>query len=244
MNLLMPCSPPEKTKPLMFSRLDASSFSGSIPFYHGEFEIILSKVTACYHLMLSDGVRVPNNENKIRDVLLIDYLRNDEVRQQLDMRKWMFDRESSEDHSVGRTDIRVISQNTFVQQKAYYILECKLLNNTNASGTTGLNAEYIKNGIVRFTSEYYSSFYGVNGMIGFVVEPMKIHDNTKAINTLLEQTFTEAKTIDVLEKADFIENFDFQYASAHSKNDEKKLILYHLMFDFSGCIENQKDEEE
>lgn len=220
----------------MFGRLDASGFSGSFPFYQGEFEIILSKVTACYQRMLSDGVQVPKDENGIRDVLLINYLRNNEVRKQLDMLKWMFDRETLEDHSVGRTDIRVISQNTFVQKEAYYILECKRIDSLNTTGKSGLNAEYIKNGIIRYTSKYYSSYYRINGMIGFVVVPLDIHSNIDCINKLLETSFTFVTTSKKISRANFIKHFEYQYTSSHLDKDNVGLEIYHLMFDFSKQI--------
>ncbi|WP_420385400.1 hypothetical protein [Roseivirga sp.] len=220
----------------MFGRLDASSFSDSVRFYHGEFEIILSKVTACYHLMLSDGVLVPNDENRIRDSLLIDYLRNPNVLRQVGMPEVLFDRETLEDNSVGRTDIRIISPDTFTEPKAYYIIECKRLDSVNTTGRTGLNAKYIENGIIRFVTKQYSSYYRVNGMIGFVVTPLDIHANTDCINTLLQTSFSEANTNRKITQANFIDGFEYHYSSSHSDSDNVPLDIYHLMFDFSGSI--------
>ena len=115
-------------------------------------------------------------------------------------------------------------------------MECKRLDNINTTGTTGLNAEYIKNGIIRFTSKYYSSFYRVNGMIGFVVTPLDIHANTDCINTLLETSFNEANTNRKITQANFIDGFEYHYSSSHSDSDNVPLDIYHLMFDFSGNI--------
>lgn len=222
----------------MFGRLDASIFSGSAPFYEKQFEEILSKIVICYKLMKSDNVSVENDENKIRDYLLLNYLQNDKVRENIDLIQWHFEREVQEGHSAGRTDIKIISPNTFVKQEAYYILECKRLDNKNTSGTSGLNSEYIKNGIGRFTSKHYSSFHKVNGMIGFVVEKMDIHTNTSSINTLLKNSFTSITTSKSITKDTFIEDFDYLYHSKHSDTDKEELKVYHLMFDFHENVQN------
>lgn len=222
----------------MFGRLDASNFNGSTLFYQGEFELILSKVTACYQMMITENVQVPNNENKIRDKLLIDYLRNPLILKSISMPEVLFDRETLEDHSVGRIDIRVISPETFKEPKAYFILECKKLDNKNPNGSSGLNAEYIKNGILRLTSKFYSSFYRTNGMIGFVVAPLDIHANIECINTLLETPFKAANTNRKITKENFIDGFEYHYSSLHSDLNSDPLIIYHLMFDFSKNISN------
>lgn len=222
----------------MFSSLDASNFSGSIPFYEKQFEEILSKVTICYKLMKTDKVALENDENKIRDSLLLNYLKNDQVRRGINLLHWHFEREVQEDYSIGRTDIKIISPNTFTKQEAYYIIECKRLNSTNASGTSGLNAEYIKNGIARFTSKYYASYHRVNGMIGFVVDDMEIHRNTKSINSLLTSSFKLVKTTKEITRDNFINDFEYHYYSIHVDKDNDELKIYHLMLDFHENIQS------
>ena len=221
----------------MFGSLDASNFSGSILFYDNEFEKILSKITTCYQLMKTDKVVLENHENKIRDILLLNYLKNDEIREKVDLIEWHFEREVQEDHSIGRTDIKVISPNTFKKQEAYYILECKRLDNTKTRGTSGLNAKYIKNGIDRFITKYYSSYYRVNGMIGFVVEDLKIDENVKNINILLATSFTSITTKQEITKDSFIDDFEYHYNSVHIDKDNDELKIYHLMFDLSENVQ-------
>ncbi|MGG8497281.1 hypothetical protein ACQY1Q_12760 [Tenacibaculum sp. TC6] len=221
----------------MFGSLDASHFSGSVPFYDNEFEEILSKICVCYQLMKVDKVVLENDENKIRDLLLLNYLKNNEIRRKVDLLQWHFEREVQEDHSIGRTDIKVISPNTFEKQEAYYILECKRLDNTNIIGTSGLNAKYIENGINRFITKYYSSYYRVNGMIGFVVEDLKIDENVKNINTLLTTSFSSIVTRQEITKDSFINDFEYHYSSVHTDKDNNELKIYHLMFNLSGNIE-------
>jgi len=221
----------------MYSKLDAKNFDGSIPFYDTSFEDILSKITTCYKMMVSDNVILDNDENKIRNILLLNYLKNNQVRQQIGFSQWLFDREVQEDHSVGRTDIKISSIDTFSEQDAYYIIECKRLDNVNTSGVSGLNAEYIKNGISRFIQKYYSSYYRVNAMIGFIVDEMDINLNTGKINNLLMNSTTINTTKEII-KDNFIYDFKYHYHSEHLDKDSDGLKIYHLMFDFSGNIQH------
>ncbi len=218
----------------MFDKLDATIYRNSVVFYEESFEDLLSKITLCYRLMKSDNIIVVNDENKIRDVMFLQYLNNNKLKEQLQLSHWYFIREALEDSTVGRTDIKVISHNTFENTEAYYIIECKRLDIKATKGTSGLNAKYIEHGMSRFTTNYYASHYRVNGMIGFIVEKMDIHSNTKKINKLLKD-FGTPVTTKYLTKDSFIPNFDYQYHSTHLDNNGDELKIYHLMFDF---IEN------
>ena len=216
----------------MYNSLDATNFSGSVPFYNITFEDILSKITICYYKMRKDYQTIENDENKIRDILLLKYLKNDAIRQEVGLIDFNFEREVQEDESNGRTDIKITSADTFKKQKAYYIIECKRLDNVNTTGTTGLNAKYISDGINRFVTKKYSSFYRVNGMIGFIVEKMNIHQNTGKINSLLKKN-KSINTTKEITKGNFITNFEYQYHSEHIDKDNDRFGIYHLMLDFS-----------
>ncbi len=221
----------------MFSDLNAADFTGAVPFYETQFEIILGKITDCYKLMKKDIQELPNDENKIRDALLLNYLKNNQIRKKLGLLPWHFEREIQEDHSIGRTDIKVISANTFLMQEAYYVLECKRLDNTNVTGTSGLNAKYIENGIYRFISKYYSSYYRVNGMLGFIVEKLDISANIQNINKLLVDEFKGANTSSTMVQGNFIADFPDHYHSIHKDTDDNPLKIYHLMFDLHENIQ-------
>lgn len=221
----------------MTNPLNPSAFTESANFRDSEFQDILIKITRCYKLMLSNKVKFANNENLIRDELLIKYLKNDEVRNRIQLTEYLFDREVPEDNSTGRTDIKVQTINTFVDRSAYYIIECKRLDNQNVNGTTGLNAEYIKNGIKRFVSGQYSTNKDLNGLIGFIVEALDIQQNIENINKLLQARFIDVDTRIKLTSTSFIQHFDHSYFSIHKREKDKKDIkLYHLMFDFSNNI--------
>lgn len=218
----------------MLNRIDASSFDYSLEIYEVEFKNILSGITYCYKIMIRNNVSVPaNDENGIRDILLLNYLKKREIKIEAKLTDYRFDREIPEDTTKGRVDIRIISKNDFEIDEAYYIIECKRLNNKNLTGISGFNAEYIKDGILRFVERKHSAYYQVNGMIGFVVGNMEIGNNIKNINMLLKNKFKHANTKKKLKFIDFIKDFKHSYSSAHEDIEGKEIKLYHLMFDFS-----------
>lgn len=215
------------------NKLDASEFLFKDEICTHQFEYILSKVTDCYKMMVASNTQVPlNDENGIRDILYLDYLSNPDVKRDLNLNNYLFDRETAESCSSGRVDIRIMPVNPFISDDAYYILECKRLDNKASRGVSGLNYKYIDNGIQRFTTGFYSSFYKLNAMVGFVVDSLDIHSNVEDINYLLETNFKQISTTDFLQKESFINNFEFHYSSIHLTKDEQDLKLYHLMFDF------------
>ena len=221
---------------MMFPEPNASQFESSSLFYNSEFEDILSKIIICYNLMLTDNVSLTNDENAIRDVLLIHYLKDNPTREKIKLTNYLFDREVPEDRGLGRTDIKIQTQNTFLDTSAYYIIECKRLDATNTEGTTGLNAKYIDEGIYRFTSEYYSTHYKTNGMIGFIVESIDINTNISSINNLINTNFTNSYTIQDLQFKEIVSDFDYSYSSQHDVRGNH-MLLYHLMLDFSKNIQ-------
>lgn len=222
---------------MVFNLPDASVFAESVNFYSAEFEDILAKVVLCYRMMINGGVAVSNNEEKIRDLLYSQYLNNNDVRNRIGLNFNIVcePAEYSEDgECTGYVDLRVFSRNSLTDTSAYFIIECKRLDNQNLKGETGLNAKYIKDGIMRFVNKQYSTNKHLNGMIGFVVESMNITDNIDNINNLLKNKYACSNTLTKLTVTDFIQDFDYQYYSEHKITEkQKKVKLYHLMFDFS-----------
>ena len=214
----------------MFNNLDATNFSGSIPFYDVNFENILSKITICYYKMIENKEPLFKDENKIRDVLVNDYLNNPKIKKELKL-EYFINPEVPEKNNK-RPDIKFQSPNTFYNPEQYYSIECKVLNNENLTGKTGLNAKYVENGIYRFTSNYYSSFYRVNAMIGFIIEKLDTHKNIENINVIL-QSNNAINTTKEITSSSFIEDFKYHYHSEHLDESNQKLRIYHLMLDFS-----------
>lgn len=217
----------------MFGELNASGYANNDMFYNAEFEGILAKMIACYKLIYVNNITLSNNENSIRDFILYNYLKKQWFKTEYGMTGYLFDPELPE--NTGRIDIRIMPVNPFINDEAYYVIECKRLSSKNVAGKSGLNSEYISEGICRFISEKYSTYYRTNGMIGFVIDPIDININVDSINNLLATDFSGTNTTQNLQYREIVVDFGFSYCSCH-KVSEKSVILYHLMFDFSKNI--------
>jgi len=223
-------------KNIVFNETNTNIHQNNSSFYLVEFIKLLKKIVLCYNMMIATEIQMPDDENVIRDYLLFNYLKNDDIRREIELTNYIFDREVPEDNNEGRTDIKIQTIQSFIETKAYYIIECKRLNNRNLRGSSGLNSEYIRNGIFRFVGEKYSSYCGVNGMMGFIVEDIDIEGNTDNLNYVNEQYFPETNTEQGLQKVDCVEGYEYIYKSRHKTLSGNNLILYHLMLDFSDNI--------
>ena len=188
--------------------LDATILEDADIYYENIFKNLLLNIYSCYEYMLADKIKVPkNNENEIRDILY-KYISKRKIRNEIcNIYGFNFDKEV--DEKTGRIDLKIKDINDFEDFDSYYIIECKRLD-----GESTLNKYYINHGINRFTSGYYSSSYGINGMLAFVVEKIDIHSNMDKIGG-----FFNCLEINKL------------YDSNHSN---KK--LFHLIMDFSSNI--------
>lgn len=226
------------------SSLNATFFVYSQTRRDTYFESILTTCIDVYHAITGSAIKLDNDENIIRDEFL-KYLQNLEYKKRQRLKHLKFDKETIE--NTGRADIRVLpTKAEYIDDEEYYLIECKRLNKRNTTGITGLNAEYIKNGICRYVCGPYSSHFDTNAMFGFIVENMDINDNTDNINKLLPKDFRKkkngkeiivnAKAKQLLTSEDFANGYPYSYVSTHTHASGKELILYHLMFDFSNNI--------
>jgi hypothetical protein len=186
--------------------------------------------------MIKDNIKLPNDENEIRNRLLKDYLNDDDIRQSTGLTEFTFNREVPENDTEGRTDIKAEIKNCFRPAAAYYIIECKRLDDKFVSGISGLNADYIKDGICRFVNRYYSTYCGINGLVGFVVAKLDIHVNTDLIN-MLSKTKINCNMTREIQRECFISHFEYHYSSQHKDCKDSVFTLYHLMLDYSNNIE-------
>lgn len=202
-------------------------------------KVILAKIYTCYNLMCEDfskaDKKLSNDENLIRNELHYNYLNKPAIRKQLKLQKYIFIPEVSESHTKdrvrGRTDIRVLMKSSFDDpENYYYTIECKRLD-----GDADLNRLYVLKGVKRFVDTsipLYKSYFGENGMIGFVVKKLNINTNVNSINKYIANKHSYLgqiapcpnKTISTL------------YKSEHTYN-EKPLSLYHLMLDVSDLVD-------
>lgn len=226
----------------MSNTLNAASFSGSTHFINGELYTVLECCTQIYYQFVAATVTVSNNEEEIRDVFF-DKLNDDAYREKYpSLQNYHFEREPQE--NTGYVDIKIKTLNPYKSTKAYYCIECKRLDAQNLTGKSGLNAEYIKNGICRFVSGYYSTYFGCNVMFGFVVETLNIQsDIVDNINQIINDDFinsqsqnVNANTTTKMQYEDYVNGYRYSYISKHTKDDGNEITLYHLMFDFSNNI--------
>ena len=227
----------------MINILDASSFDYSRTRKDSLFEFVLTKCIIVYNTILNSGISLVNDENLIRDEFL-KYLKDYDFKVKNELKHLIFDKEIPE--ITGRVDIRILpTKDEYVNDSAYYIIECKRLNAANLKGLRGLNAEYVKNGICRFSTGYYSSYFGCNAMFGFLVEPVNTQkDIVNNINSMLNIDFINAQGQSVnanatqqMQHENFAGGYSYSYMSKHTHSSGNELTLYHLMFDFSNNIQ-------
>lgn len=212
-------------------KLNEDNFLYSQKIYEIAFYKILMYIIKAYKLLVEENVQVENNENRIRDILVEDYLNDNVKREQLGIEHVTFNREAAENMDKGFVDIKVQTMISLNEPQAYYIFECKRLD-----GNKGLNEKYIKDGIMRFVSEKYSSYYGLNGMIGFEVETFDTPDNVEEINQSVFSKYPEAAFIEKIYPVTIIENFRYCFISTHKTVSLNRVELYHLMLDFSHIV--------
>lgn len=151
--------------------------------YRANFEKITKYILDICELVAEDyqnkQLKLPNDENRIRSIMLEEYMKKQKA--SYGMSDYRFELETPENYTgsgqhIGRVDIRILLKSDFEKEDAYYIIECKRID-----GTADLNKKYIKEGVARFVTQKYSSYYGRNIMLGFVVKKIDISANTKLI---------------------------------------------------------------
>lgn len=208
--------------------LDANSFLSKRLNYITSFKELLKEIYRNYKLIIKDKIKLPKDENKIRNILVDDYLSKN-------VKNYQFEKE--EKNNLGRVDIFI--QETLSDEQPEFIIECKILDNENLEGTTGKNSEYIKNGIQRFLTEHYFSYnnFYVNAMIGFIAEKIDVAKNINSINNLSKKLLNNL--VDVTKQITLVDTDIYQ--SQYSTCNKKEFIIYHQMMDFSDNILKEKN---
>lgn len=167
----------------MSGMLDKNIFKA---LYRANFEKITAYIFDICELIVEDyekkQLKLPNDENKIRSIMLEEYMKTQKG--VYGMSNYRFELEVPENYvgngqHIGRVDIRILLKNDFEQEDAYYIIECKRID-----GSSDLNKKYVKEGVARFVTEKYSSYYGRNIMLGFVVKKIDVSSNAKLIEEI------------------------------------------------------------
>jgi hypothetical protein len=176
-------------------------------------------------------------EDKISDRLVAEYL-------DLNFLGLRFEREIREHYDIetnrykGRIDIKVMSKDWLKNRDAYYIIECKRLD-----GKSGLNREYVSEGISRFLfpihNPQYPSYYSRNIMLGYVVNAINIAENILKIDCIQRKILVGI----TIGKMDFV--YDDGEGFSHHKCTYQDfgtpaIELAHLFYDFSDVISENK----
>lgn len=203
---------------------------------------IINSILECCEIMESDcianKIQFNNHEEQIRDYLFFKYLENQEIRNKTGLSKFRFISEAPENYEdykpKGRVDLKVFSSSWFNFPEGYFIIECKRID-----GSKTLNRKYINEGIQRFVigeKPLYSSYFGRNCMLGFVVKDIDIHSNTEKINDL-QNDYPKMKSVkDIVEVADSNDNL---FYSSYIVND-KIVGLYHAFYNYTSLIRDNK----
>lgn len=174
---------------------------------------------------------IPNDENKIRNALLEEFLNQDDMRKQNDMKSFLFFPESLENYDydsktyLGRADIKVLLKSNFSQNEKYYIIECKRLD-----GNIRLNRKFVEEGVDRFITGKYSSYYKQSSLLGFVV--VTGNDLAKLYDNIVDVQNSRGYHSDEIDSSDAITlTLNKKRRFAH-----RDLTLDYILFDFSEII--------
>lgn len=209
-------------------------------FSGGFIDNIIAHLIKCSKQMKSDCANnhnpLKNHEDRITERLVSNYLNvaPNYLRYEAQVSE-NFDIET--DSYIGRVDIKVISGDYYIDDKAYHIIECKRINGKNK-----FNKEYITEGVARFLTPMpkpkYSSYYKRNIMFGYIVKSIDIHENAKKIDELQVILLSEVDSKNFgLVKSD--DSQYWVYACEYATEYIGKIELHHLFFDFADVIVGQ-----
>jgi len=158
-------------------------------------------------------------EEKIRDQFIYDFLWKNPVTKDLIQKQLLtlnWERRSiNPDKEMSRADI------SFSFLGLEFIIECKRLKFADS--------KYLNDGIKRFVDKKYAANDSHAGMIGFIIagDIDNIVDNLKSKVALF---YYSQGSEELLKKKCLSWKYSFQ--SAHNRNDDTTIYLYHLFFDF------------
>ena len=204
--------------------------------YRANFEKIITYILYICALIVKDyeerQLKLPNDENKIRSIMLEEYMNKQKAAH--GMSGYKFELEVPENYAgsgqhIGRVDIRILLKSDFEKDDAYYIIECKRID-----GSSDLNKKYVKEGVARFVTEKYSSYYGRNIMLGFVVKKIDISFNVKLIEEIQNADLSQQMhgNFEFIESKDVTESYKCMY-----QIQSGEIELCHIFSDYSSIME-------
>lgn len=203
--------------------------------YRANFEKITKYILDICELIVEDyekkNLKLPNDENRIRSIMLEEYLKKQ--KSSYGMSDYRFELEVPENYAgngqhIGRVDIRILLKSDFEKEDAYYIIECKRID-----GTSDLNKKYVKEGVARFVVEKYSSYYGRNIMLGFVVKKINVSANVRLIEGIQNSDLNQHMhgNFQLISSNSVTENYRCMY-----QIQSGELELSHIFSDYSSVM--------
>ena len=203
--------------------------------WRADFDKITNYILDICTLIVGDykkkQLKLPNDENKIRSIMLEEYI--NKQKDTHSMLGYKFELEVPENYvgsgkHIGRVDIRILLKSDFEKDDAYYIVECKRID-----GSADLNKKYIKDGVARFVTEKYSSYYGRNIMLGFVVKKIDVSANAKLIENSQNKELNQNMygNFEFIEKKGVTESYKCMY-----QIQSGEVELCHIFSDYSSII--------
>lgn len=203
--------------------------------YRANFEKITTYIFDICALVVEDyekrQLKLPNDENKIRSIMLEEYM--NKQKDAHGMSGYKFELEVPENYAgsgqhIGRVDIRILLKSDFEKDDAYYIIECKRID-----GSSDLNKKYVKEGVARFVTEKYSSYYGRNIMLGFIVKKIDVSSNAKLIEEIQNADLNQQMhgNFEFIESEGVTESYKCMY-----QIQSGEVELRHIFSDYSNII--------
>ena len=205
--------------------------------YRANFEKITNYILEICELTVRDyekkQLKLPNEENTIRSIMLEEYMKKQKYN--YGMSSYRFELEVPEHYAgngrhVGRVDIRILLKSDFEKEDAYYIIECKRID-----GTAELNKKYVKEGVARFINQKYSSYYGRNIMLGFVVKKLDVSANARLIEKIQNSDSNQHMhgNFQLVGKEGATESYKCMY-----QIQSGQIELRHIFSDYSSIIQH------
>ena len=202
--------------------MDAAIFGYNEAYFRSQLKGLLYDITVVYERILQSGVKLPNNENTIRDEFGKYFSDQNYKVTTKTAKDYYYDYEACIQKTSGRVDMRFLSPNCFAVQDVFFGVECKRLD-----GKSHLSKEYVLNGIRRFTTGKYPSHLRCNAMLCFIVCPISLDETVGYVN---ENLIDEEQLKQVGSLTARISEFESHHTSP------SQLVLYHLWMSFVGMI--------
>ena len=203
--------------------MDATVFAYRKVFYESQLQGILHDVCVVYQQICSQGYKLQNDENVIRNEFGRYFSNQDCKSNMTTAYRYYYDYESCLQNTGGRVDMRFLPLDCFGVQDVFFAIECKRLDGKNR-----LCKEYVENGIRRFTTGKYPSHLGCNAMLGFVVCAIDLGATVNMVNSHL--TMDEQLKTQSTKMAQQV-RLESQHKTPYN------FVLYHLWTDFTGIVE-------